>query len=255
MFEEVADLVSAATNAVRDRAGESAAAQRRAEKEERRRQWEAKQRRNLLGTGAGLLAGGLAASMGLITVAAVGVGILVGAGTSLFLRSFEERLRRPSLLQREPQDLPQPEPIVQTNDARGALVRSVVTQAMVHMRAVDAAARNLSDIEAAAILTRIAAIGGRICQSVAAQPAGFDAAQRTLTYHAEKAAQLAEMIAAHHGGADSVRAENVRRVLARMERLFQQTEASLKDEDRREMDLDLKLIDQALDEDLGRGPP
>jgi hypothetical protein len=35
-----------------------------------------------------------------------------------------------------------------------------------------------------------------------------------------------------------------------MERLFQETEAALKAEDRRDMDLDLKLIDQALDEDL-----
>jgi hypothetical protein len=256
VFEEVADLVSAATSAVRERAGESAAAQRRAEKEERRRQWEAKQRRNFLGTGAGLLAGGLAASMGLITVAAVGVGLLTGGLVVYGLRAFEERLQRPSLLARDPPaPPPRPDPTVAGEDARSALIRSVVTQAMAHMRTVEAKARTIQDIESAAILTRIAAIGSRVCQAVAEQPAAFDAAQRTLTYHAEKAALLAGMAGAHEGGADSERLANVRRVLSRMERLFEETEAALKADDRREMDLDLKLIDQALDEDLGHRRP
>ncbi len=243
--------MSAAANAVRDRAGEGAAAQRRAEKEERRRQWEARQRRNFLGTGAGLLAGGLSASMGLITVAAVGVGLLTGGLVVYGLKAYEERHVRPRrVVQRETPPLP--DPAVPGDDARAALIRSVVAQAMTHMRTVDAKARGMQDIEAAAMLTRIAAMGTRICQAVADQPANFDPAQRTLTYHAEKAALLAGMAGAHEGGADGERLANVRRVLSRMERLFEETEAALKAEDRREMDLDLKLIDQALDEDLNQ---
>jgi len=253
-FDDVEDLLSAAARAVRESSGESAAAQRRAEKEARRRAWEAKQRRNFLGTGAGLLAGGLAASMGLITVAAVGVGLLTGGLVVYGLKAWEERPVRPRISPR-PAPAPLRDPAVAGEDARATLIRGVVNQAMAHMRTVDAKARGIQDIETAAILTRIAAMGGRICQAVAEQPAGFDAAQRTLTYHAEKAALLAEMAGAHEGGADGERLGNVRRVLARMERLFEETETALKAEDRREMDLDLKLIDQALDEDLDRHRP
>jgi 5-bromo-4-chloroindolyl phosphate hydrolysis protein len=253
-FDDVADLVSAAANAMRERADGSAAAQRRAEKEQRRLAWEARQRRNFLGTGAGLLAGGLAASMGLITVAAVGIGLLTGGAVAYGLKAWEERPVRPRLA-RPARAQPLPEPTVAGDDARSALIRSVVTQALAHLRTVEAKARTIQDLESAAILTRIAAIGGRICTSVAEQPAGFDAAQRTLTYHAEKAALLATMATAHAGGADGERLANVRRVLARMERLFEETEAALRAEDKREMDLDLKLIDQALDEDLDSKRP
>lgn len=248
-FEDVADLVSAAASAVRARTDQTAAAIRRAEKEEKRRQWEMRQRRNFLGVGAGLLAGGLAASAGLFTVAAVGVGLLTGGVIAYGLKAWDDRPVRPPA-PRRPAAPRLEDPAVAGDDPRSALIRSVVTQAMGHLRTVDAAAGKVSDLETGAVLTRIAAIGGRICQAVADQTAGFDAAQRALTYHAEKAAQLAEMAASPALGADPERLGNVRRVLARMERLFQETEAALKAEDRRDMDLDLKLIDQALDEDL-----
>jgi hypothetical protein len=248
-FDDVADLVSAAANAVRSRTDQTAAAQRRAEKEEKRRQWELRQRRNFLGVGAGLLAGGLAASGGLFTVAAVGVGLLTGGVIAYGLKAWDERPVRPPSPPR-PTAPRLNDPTVSGDDPRAALIRSVVTQAMGHLRTVDAAAGKVTELETGAMLTRIASIGGRICQAVADQTASFDVAQRALTYHAEKAAQLAEMVASPTLGADPERLANVGRVLSRMERLFQETEAALKAEDRRDMDLDLKLIDQALDEDL-----
>lgn len=252
-FDDVADIVSAAAEAVRNRAGEEGALQRQREREEKRLRWEARQRRQILSVGAGLLAGGLAASSGLITVAAVGVGLLTGTVVSMFIKAFEDRAARPSLLQRG--EAPRPrlaDPVVPGDDPRAALIRTVVAQAMGHLRTVDAAARTINDVETAAVLTRIAAIGTRVCQAVAAQPAGFDAAQRALTYHAEKAAQLAQMAGLSGSAADTDRMANVRRILSRMERLFEETEEALQAEDLREVDLDLKLMDQALDEDLNR---
>ena len=248
-FEDVADIVSAAANAVRSRTDQTAAAQLRAEKEEKRRQWELRQRRNFLGAGAGLLAGGLAASAGIYTVAAVGLGLLIGGFLAYGLKAWDERPVRPRVAPR--QSAPRlHDPTIPGDDPRSALIRSVVTQAMGHLRTVEAAAAKVPDLETGAVLTRIAAIGGRICQAVADQTAGFDAAQRALTYHAEKAAQLAEMAASPAMAADPDRMANIRRVLSRMERLFQETESALKAEDRRDMDLDLKLIDQALVVDL-----
>jgi hypothetical protein len=248
-LEDVADIVSAAANAMRSGDDLGASTQRRLEKEEKRRRSELRQRRDLLGVGAGLLAGGLAASAGLLTPAAVGVGLLTGGGLAYALKAWDERIVRPPRAQRR--EAPRLiDPSVAGDDPRSALIRSVITQAMGHLRTVDTAAGTVLDLETAAVLTRIAAIGGRICQAVADQPSGFDAAQRALTYHAEKAAQLSEMAASPMLGADGTRLANVRRVLSRMERLFQETEAALKAEDRRDMDLDLKLIDQALDEDL-----
>jgi hypothetical protein len=247
----VADVVTAAADAVRENQGEAAAARRRLDKEEKRRRWEARQRRNLFGTGAGLLAGGLAASLGLITVAAVGVGLLTGGLVVYGIRAFDERQQNPRI--RPPPRRPElSNPTVAGDDPRAALIRSVVTGAMGHVRAVDRCAQNTKDIETAAILTRIAAIGARVCQAVADQPAGFDAAQRLLTYHAEKAAQLAEMAVAYEAEPEPARLANVRRVLSRMETLFEETEGALKAGDKKEMDLELRLIDQALDEDLRR---
>lgn len=256
VFEEVADLVSAASQAVRERTGEAAAAQRRAEKEQRRRQWEAKQRRNLLGTGAGLLAGGLAASFGLVTVGAVGVGLLAGGVVAYGLKAWEERPPAPRRAAPASQGRPAlQDPAVRGEDARASLIRTVIAAAMRHLREVDARAQESAHLETAAILTRIAAIGQRICSAVAAGPDGYEAAQRVLTYHAEKAAQLAQMAVALEAGGDDKRLAAVRGVLSRMERLFEETESALKAEDGRDMDLELRLIDAALDEDLYRRAP
>lgn len=250
------DVASAVTDAI-DTISESVSAvndplereRRRQAKEEKRRREEASGRRSVLAAGAGLLVGGLVASSGLVTVAAVGAGLLAGGVVAIGLRWWEEGQQRPLWGINRPAERPKLEdPTIAGQDPRTALVRSVVTGAMGHLRKVDQIAATTSDLETSAILTRIAAIGHRVCHTVAAQPAVFDKAQRLLTYHAEKAAKLAEL----SSSAEGERQAGVRRVLGRMELLFEETEAALKHEDSRELDLELRLIDQALDEDLRR---
>lgn len=238
--DRIAEGFSAATDpAERER--------RRQEKLERQARREASHRRNLFGVGAGLLAGGLAASTGLITVAAVGAGLLVAALTTYGMRWWEDAQSRPRVMVSRPRPALQ-DPSIPGQDSRTVLVRAVVQSAMAHVRAIDRWATATPDLELAAILTRIAAIGNRVCHAVAAQPAVFEKGQRLLTYHMEKAAKLAELSTQ----AEGQRLDGVRRVLGRMELLFEQTEAAVKHEDGRELDLELKLIDQALDEDLRR---
>lgn len=248
-LEDVASAIAQTVGAVGDHISANVdpvdRERRRQEKLERRRQYEARSRRTLMAVGAGLLAGGLTASMGLITVAAVGVGLLVAGLVTYIMRLWDEAPRRPlSSLARPTLD----DPTIAGQDARATLIRAVIADAMGHLRAIDRIAASAQDLEIAAILTRIAAIGHRICQAAAAQPASFEKAKRLLTYHVEKAAKLAELSAE----ADPARLIAVRKVLARMEQLFEETEADLKHEDRRELDLELRLIDQALDEDLRR---
>lgn len=251
MADAITGAVDSVSEALAAGADPAERERRRQEKLEKQRRREAADRRSVVAVGLGLLAGGLAAASGMITVAAVGVGLLTGAGAAMALRWLQDAgpgmLRigagattgaRPSLA----------DPAIDGQDSRTALIRGVVTAAMVHVRAIDKAAAAATDLETAAILTRIAAIGHRVCQAVASQPAQFDRAQRLLTYHAEKAATLATLA----GTADEARQAGVRRVLGRMELLFEQTEAALKYDDRRELDLELRLIDQALDEDLRR---
>jgi hypothetical protein len=250
-FDEVTSGIAEAVDTIADSFSSAAdpieRERRRRDKEEKRRRQEASSRRSVMGAGAGLLAGGLAASSGLVAVAAVGVGLLAGAMVIGAMRWFDERGERVSLPR--PQARPAlADPAVTGQDARASLIRSVVTGAMGHLRAIDRLAGSAADLETAAILTRIAAIGHRVCHAVAGQPALFEKAQRLLTYHAEKAAKLAELSV----GAEGQRLDGVRRVLGRVELLFEQTEAALKQEDGRELDLELKLIDQALDEDLRR---
>ena len=250
-LEDVAEVVA---EAVRNRSNSEYAERRRQEKEARRRRQEEEQRRQLLATGAGLLAGGLAASLGLITAGAVGVGLLVGGVVVYGMKALEGQEKAPRL----PAAAPRPalaDPQVPSSDPRASLIRTVVTSAMGHMRAIDHTAQSIADVEIAAILTRIAAIGARICERVAEEPAAFDAAQRLLTHHAEKAAHLGSMAQAHAASGDTARLTAARRVLGRMEALFEQTENELAAGDRREMDLELRLIDQALDEDLRREGP
>jgi hypothetical protein len=252
-FDDIADGIAASVDRIAE--GFSAATdpaereRRRLEKLERRKRQEEAGRRTIFGVGAGLLAGGLAASTGLMTVAAVGVGLLTGASVIYTVRWWQETggLARPRLLASKARPALD-DPTIAGQDSRTLLVRSVVSAAMGHVRAIDRLAATTPDLELAAILTRIAAIGHRVCQSVAAQPATLENAQRLLTYHIEKAAKLADL----SSEAEGPRLDGVRRVLGRMELLFEQTEAALKHEDGRELDLELRLIDQALDEDLRR---
>jgi len=226
---------------------------RREERRERHRQ---RAQRNLLAVGVGLFAGGLAASLGLFTPAAVGVGLLAGGFSDVILRWISEQVsrRREASEAARPATISTPKVDAQgMTDARADLVRKVIDEATADLRRLDAAAAKLADTEARVLAQRLVKVGERLTQAVAAAPDKFAVAQRAFTYHLPKAVYLAETLSSlEAAGADEKRRTAARHVLARMENLFEKTALDLANVDAREMDVELRLISQALDEDLDK---
>lgn len=225
------------------------------ERDLRRERREAQQQRDLIAVGAGLLAGGLAASAGVITVAAVGVGLLAGGAVAIGLRAAAARAPappKPALA--KPFAAPRLE-AEGLSEARAKLVQQLIDEATADLKRLTQAADALKDPETRLIAARLAAAGQRLVGAVAAAPEKLGLAQRAFTYHLPKSVYLAETLAAlEAAGSDAKRLAAARHVLARMENLFEKTALDLANVDAREMDVEIRLINQALDEDLAGDP-
>jgi hypothetical protein len=242
------DVVAAALEQLRGREELSAKEVKRAQ---RRAAAEARSRRTLAGVGAGLLAGGLSAGVDLTMPAPVGIGFLVAIATIYLLREGPRLLAG---LRRRPK-LPAPAPAVLNpqglTDGRAELIRRVLSGAEADLARLETAATRTADPEGALVLGRLAALGRRIVRGIAAKPQRFEAAQRLLTHHLDRAAFLGGLISAEPAP-DRDKLADVLRVLGRMEMLFLQVETEIAGGDGRDLDLELKVIDQALDEDIRR---
>lgn len=218
-------------------------------REERRRHARQAGLGRLIATGFGLAAGGLA-SMTLPTVAAVGIGILSGAVLLSVLRLVPVSPASPA-----PKPIRIEAPNVKSEgiaDSRAETARAVLDRAAEALRETQAKAKAIKDPEARAGIERLGASGQRILNAIAERPELLARAQRVLTYHCERAVFLVGSLAAlaQSPGADARRHQAITHVLARMENLFERTALDLVAGDGKEMDLELRLISQALDEDL-----
>ena len=230
-------------------------AERERQRELRRERRRQQSQRSLMAVGVGLFVGGFSASMGLYVPAAVGLGLLAGGFSGVILRWLSDlfaRLDRPAPAR--PAKIETPRLDAQgLNDARAQLVQKVLDDATADLRRLEAASAKLSDAETRTMAQRLVAAGGRLSAAVAAAPDKLAVAQRAFTYHLPKAVYLAETLSAlDAAGADDKRRTAARHVLARMENLFEKTALDLANVDAREMDVELRLISQALDEDLDK---
>lgn len=103
-------------------------------------------------------------------------------------------------------------------------------------------------------LQAIKTIADDVVARIEAEPERLGAVQRLLTYYLPRAAEIA---AAYEElrirkTPDSERLHAIGEVLSKMEAAFAHFAAELADDDMRTLDADLKLIDAALKEDLGR---
>jgi 5-bromo-4-chloroindolyl phosphate hydrolysis protein len=98
------------------------------------------------------------------------------------------------------------------------------------------------------------AIAVDVVATVEAEPERLGAVQRLLTYYLPRAAEIASAYAdlRERRAPDAERMAAIEDVLAKMEQAFQHYAGKLEDDDLRSLDADLKLIDAALKEDLGR---
>jgi hypothetical protein len=264
------DLVDVVFDVIRSAAAEGAApgdeaaqralaereAARAAAKAEARRQRELRGIRSYVGAGAGLLAGGLA-SIALPTVAAVGIGLLAGGFANLlvkYVQTTDFQLALPRFGSERPRTIAPPE--VDGRDlpkSQRDLVQGVLDDSAEHLQVIQGAAERMTraDPEAAELCRRLVAAGEKLSDAVAEEPNKFAIAQRALTYYLPRAAGAAGSLSDAPENARNV--TDVRHVLTRIEMYLEKTILDMHEIDSAEMDLEMRLINQALDEDLKTG--
>jgi hypothetical protein len=229
-------------------------------REERKRRREAHNWRQLVGSGSGLLTGGMVAlAWPAATIPAVGAGLLAGAAGYYVVKWMQDRTQTASsrLSGRRRQEIAPPS--VDANDlpkSRRDLVQSVLDEASTALRALDRVGRSGAerDANAAGVCDRLVAAGGRLSAAVAEEPAKFEIAQRVLTYHLPRAVYVAETFLKEGDAVSAAQSREARQVLGRMEMLLEKTLLDLAEVERAEMSLEMRLINQALDEELGAVP-
>ena len=136
--------------------------------------------------------------------------------------------------------------------------RAVIDAVMADARpALDVLARVAAETPKTIVRDRIEslhAIATDVVTAVEAEPERLGAVQRLLTYYLPRAAEIASAYSElrQRKTPDSERMAAIQDVLAKMEQAFQHYAGKLIDDDLRSLDADLKLIDAALKEDLGR---
>ena len=136
--------------------------------------------------------------------------------------------------------------------------RAVLDAVMADARpALDTLLQVIADTPKNAVRDRleaIAAIAADVVAAVEAEPERLGAVQRLLTYYLPRTAELAAAYADLRArkAPDAERLTAIQDVLAKMEAAFAHFADKLAVDDLRSLDADLKLIDAALKEDLGR---
>lgn len=235
-------------------------AARQAARAEARRQRERRSMQSYVGTAVGLVAGGLASMLSIPTVAAVGIGLLAG-GAAHFVIGQLQTADLARLISRLPSFPRLPKSIVPPEvDGRNLaksqrdLVQGVLDDGAEHLRKLDAVSSKLvgTDAAAAEICRRLVAVGEKLADAVADEPTKFAIAQRVFTYHLPKAVFVAETFLGLHEQQSEKRGADARHVLTRMEMVFEKTLLDMSEVDAAEMDLEMRLINQSLDEELNQ---
>jgi 5-bromo-4-chloroindolyl phosphate hydrolysis protein len=237
-------------------------AQREVEREKRREIAKRQGERRLVATGAGLLVGG-AASIGLPTVAAVGLGLMVGGVVMVLMRFIlpagEVSLKNRKVAFQTPvaQRPTLETPKIDTKalpTTRAELIQKVLGEATEDLKKLDAALPRLRDFSVVASVAKIVAVGQRVTQAVAIAPDKLPAAQRLFTFYCPKAVEVTSSLIEMQAdpNIDAARMEATRDVLSKLEMVFDKTEIELKSVDGRVLDIELRVLNQSLDEDLRR---
>jgi hypothetical protein len=103
-------------------------------------------------------------------------------------------------------------------------------------------------------LARIAETGRKIVLEVEGEPARLPSVSRLLTYYLPRTADLAEAYVQSRakGALAPQRQAAMDEVIAKLEDAFTHYESRLVDDDMRGVDMDIRLLNEALKEDLGR---
>ena len=235
-------------------------AARQAAKAEARRRREQRSMRSYVGTAVGLVAGGLSSVLAIPTVAAVGIGLLAGGAAhfvvgQLHTADLSRLIPRFPSFAKPPKAIDPPE-VDGRNLAKSQrdLIQGLLDDGSEHLRKLDAASNSLASTDAAAaeICRRLVRVGEKLSDAIADEPQKFSIAQRVFTYHLPKAVFVAETFLGLQEQQSEKRTADARHVLTRMEMVFEKTLLDMSEVDAAEMDLEMRLINQSLDEELNQ---
>jgi 5-bromo-4-chloroindolyl phosphate hydrolysis protein len=232
-------------------------ASRDVQREQRRALGRVKGAWRLAAVGAGLFLGAVI-SEPLGGLAGIGFGLMVGGTINWIGQFFMERGTRKVAAVGATPVAKRPEieaPSVAENvlpQGRAELVQQVLSEAANNLRALDAVIPALRHPDSVSSVARIVAVGNRVMQGVAASPEKLAIAQRVFTYYCPETVKVAEALSKLELDArpDIERITSTQTVLKKLEVLFERTELELKADDSKELDIDLKLLDQSLESDL-----
>lgn len=211
----------------------------------------------LAAVGAGLFLGAVIGEQ-VGTLAGVGFGLMVG-GTINWLGALvmERNSKKATKIGAAP--VPRraqiEAPTVGENilpNGRAELVQQVLGEAATSLRALDALMPKLRHPDSVSSVARIVAVGNRIMQSVAANPEKLAIAQRVFTYYCPETVKVADALSKLEldVNPDVERITGTQTVLKKLEVLFERTELELKADQGKELDIDLRLLDQSIESDL-----
>jgi 5-bromo-4-chloroindolyl phosphate hydrolysis protein len=211
----------------------------------------------LAAIGAGLFLGAVVGDA-LGSLAGIGFGLMIGGSINWFGSLFMDRgARKAEAIGATP--VPRraeiEAPTVGENtlpQGRTELVQQVLGEAATSLRALDAIMPKLRHPDSVSSVARIVAVGNRLMQIVAASPDKLAIAQRVFTYYCPETVKVADALSKLELDArpDIERISSTQTVLKKLEVLFERTELELKADEGKELDIDLKLLDQSIESDL-----
>ena len=137
-----------------------------------------------------------------------------------------------------------------------APARAVLAEAAPALQRLETAAAAIATLATRAHVGRIADAARLIIASVDEDPTTLAAVQRVLTYYLPRSAAIAESyrVLEARGGADRARMTRIEAIIARLDIAFQHYADRLADDALRLLDVELRLVDAAMRDDLDDVP-
>jgi 5-bromo-4-chloroindolyl phosphate hydrolysis protein len=211
----------------------------------------------LAAIGAGLFLGAVIGDA-IGPLAGIGFGLMVGGSVNWFGSLFMDRSNKRAVAVGAtpvPRRAEIEAPTVGENtlpQGRAELVQQVLGEATTSLRALDTLIPKLRHPDSVSSVARIVAVGNRIMQIVAVNPEKLAIAQRVFTYYCPETVKVAEALSKLEldVNPDVERITGTQTVLKKLEVLFERTELELKADQGKELDIDLRLLDQSIESDL-----
>ncbi|QPC93604.1 5-bromo-4-chloroindolyl phosphate hydrolysis family protein [Mesorhizobium sp. INR15] len=138
--------------------------------------------------------------------------------------------------------------------SRVAFARELLAQAQPAAERLAATARSIPDKDMAAKVKNLSDIAADVISRVEAKPESASSVRRFLTYYVPQAAEVAEGYAAlaNRRAPNQARLASIGSVVTKLQDAFVHYADSLADSELGTLDVDLRLIQESLKEDIGR---